>query len=332
MNVLFIGGTGIISSACARQALARGIKVTFLCRGKTARHAVPTGVDVVHADIRDARAARSSLGDRRFDVVVQWIGFLRSHVELDVELFRGKLGQYVFISSASAYQTPPSSLPVRESTVLSNPFWQYSRDKIACEEHLITAYRNEGFPVTIVRPSHTYDVGLLPVHGGWTIVDRMRRGLPVIVHGDGSSLWTMTHGDDFARGFCGLLGHPAAIGETFHITSDETLTWDQIHAILGRAAGAAPKMVHVPSELIAAYDAEWGASLLGDKAHSMVFDNTKIKALVPEFRAVIPYARGAEEQIAWYDAQPERRLVDDATNAMVDRILTHYERAWPDAR
>jgi nucleoside-diphosphate-sugar epimerase len=187
----------------------------------------------------------------------------------------------------------------------------------------------EGFPVTIVRPSHTYDVGLLPVHGGWTIVDRMRRGLPVIVHGDGSSLWTLTHCEDFARGFCGLLGHPAAIGETFHITSDETLTWDQIHGILGRAAGARPKMVHVPSELIAAFDPEWGASLLGDKAHSMTFDNAKIKKLVPEFRAIIPYARGAEEQIVWYDAHPGRRVVDEATNATIDRVLAQYERAWP---
>jgi nucleoside-diphosphate-sugar epimerase len=218
---------------------------------------------------------------------------------------------------------------VTESTPLSNPFWQYSRDKIACEEQLFAAHRASGFPVTVVRPSHTYDVSLLPVHGGWTIVDRMRRGLPVIVHGDGSSLWTLTHNDDFARAFVGLLGEPAAIGEAFHITSDETLTWDQIHQILGRAASVEPQLVHVPSELIAAYDPEWGASLLGDKTHSMVFDNAKIRKLVPDFRAATPYARAAAQQIAWYDADDRRRGLDDGLNATIDRILAHYSLAWP---
>jgi len=330
MNVLFVGGTGIISSACARLALSRGIGVSFLCRGKSTRHPIPSGVDVLLGDIRDARSARSALGNRAFDAVVQWVGFLPHHVQLDIELFRGRTGQYVFISSAAAYQKPPASLPVTESTVLHNPFWQYARDKIDCEEKLRAAYRGEGFPVTIVRPSHTYDVGLLPMHGGWTVVDRMRRGLPVVVHGDGTSLWTLTHCDDFARGFVGLLGHPSAVGEAFHITSDETLTWNQIHEILGRAAGASPRLVHVPSELIAACDPHWGASLLGDKAHSMVFDNGKIRRLVPDYRATIPYARGAERQAAWYDEDPRRRVVDGETNAVIDRILERYERAWPD--
>jgi nucleoside-diphosphate-sugar epimerase len=329
MDVLFVGGTGIISSACARAALARGMGVTFLCRGKTERHPVPPGATLLRGDIRDPASARAALGDRRFDAVVQWVGFLPAHVLLDIELFDGRTRQYVFISSASAYETPPASLPVTESTPLSNPFWQYSRDKIACEEQLFAAHRASGFPVTIVRPSHTYDVSLLPVHGGWTIVDRMRRGLPVIVHGDGSSLWTLTHNDDFAHGFVGLLGHPAAIGEAFHITSDETSTWDQIHRILGRAAGVTPNLVHVPSELIAAYDPEWGASLLGDKTHSMVFDNAKIRKLVPEFRTVIPYARAAKEQIAWYDADDRRRVVDGRLNATIDRIVAGYGRAWP---
>jgi nucleoside-diphosphate-sugar epimerase len=329
MNVLFVGGTGIISSACAREALARGIEVTFLCRGKTQRHPIPKGARVLTGDVRDPRAARAALGSQRFDAVVQWIAFVPEHIELDLELFRGRTRQYVFISSASAYQTPPSRLPVTESTPLYNPFWKYSRDKIACEERLIAAYRSEGFPATIVRPSHTYDAALLPVHGGWTIVDRMRRGLPVVVHGDGTSLWTLTHHQDFARGFVPLLGHEATVGDTFHITSDEALTWNQIHEILARAAGAAPKLVHVPSALIAAFDPEWGASLLGDKAHSMVFDNTKIKRVVPDYRAVIPYVRGAEEQLAWYDADPERRVVDAATNTVVDRILSHFERATP---
>jgi nucleoside-diphosphate-sugar epimerase len=332
MNVLFVGGTGIISSACARIALARGIDLTFFCRGKTGRHPVPDGAKVLRGDIRDPQSVRSALGDRRFDVVVQWIGFVPAHVELDIELFRGRVRHYVFISSASAYQTPPSRLPVTESTPLHNPYWQYSRNKIACEERLIHAYRSEGFPVTIVRPSHTYDRGSLPVHGGWTIIDRMRRGLPVIVHGDGTSLWTLTHHEDFARAFVGLLGRGEAVGDSFHITSDEALTWDHIHEILGDAAGARPKVTHVPSELIAAFDPEWGAGLLGDKAHSMVFDNTKIRRLVPDFCAAIPYAHGGPQQIAWYDEDPSRRVVDDATNALIDRILVAYDRAWPEKR
>jgi nucleoside-diphosphate-sugar epimerase len=330
MNVLFVGGTGIISSACAREAVLRGIHVTFLCRGQSARHPVPAGVEVLHGDARDPSSARAALGDRRFDSVVQWIAFVPSHIETDIELFRGRTHQYVFISSASAYQTPPARLPVTESTPLANPHWQYSREKIACEERLLHAYRSEGFPITIVRPSHTYDAALLPPHGGYTVIDRMRRGVPVLVHGDGTSLWTLTHNEDFARGFVGLLGHSGAIGDSFHITSDEALTWDAIHEILGRAASAPPKIVHVPSDLIAAFDPEWGASLLGDKAHSMVFDNTKIKRIVPDFvGARIPYARGAEQQIAWYDADPRRRVVDAAMNATMDRILAQYARARP---
>ncbi|MDP9000756.1 MAG: NAD-dependent epimerase/dehydratase family protein [Myxococcota bacterium] len=330
MRVLFIGGTGIISSACARLALARGIDLTLLCRGKTGRHPVPPSARVLQADIRDPQSARNAIGDKRFDVVVNWIGFLPAHVELDIELFRGRTGQYVFISSASVYQTPPSRLPVTESMPLFNPYWQYSRDKIACEERLIHAYRAEGFPATIVRPSHTYDHELLPVHGGWTVIDRFRRGMPVIVHGDGTSLWTLTHHEDFARGFVGLLGRREAVGDSFHITSDENLTWDRINEVLARAAGAPSTLVHVPSDLIAAFDADWGAGLLGDKSHSMIFDNTKIKRMVPEFRAVIPYAHGAVEQVAWYDEDAKRRVVNDATNKMIDRILSAYSRAWPD--
>ena len=329
MNVAFIGGTGIISSACARLALQRGMDVTFVCRGQTKRHPVPARAKVIHADIRDPRSAQNAIGDQRFDVVVQWIGFVPEHIELDLELFRGRTAQYVFISSASAYHTPPSYLPVTESTTLHNPYWKYSRDKIACEARLIDAYRAHGFPATIVRPSHTYDQALLPVHGGYTVIDRMRRGLPVIVHGDGTSLWTLTHHEDFARGFVGLLGQPAAIGEAFHITSDEVITWDQIHETLAHAAGARATLVHVPSDLIAAYDPAWGESLLGDKAHSMVFDNTKLKRLVPDYRAVIPYAEGARQQLAWYDADPSRRVVDRSTDAIFERILAGYQRAFP---
>jgi nucleoside-diphosphate-sugar epimerase len=331
MKVLFVGGTGIISSACARAAMEQGFDLAFLCRGKSRRHAVPEGARVLAGDIRDKASARAALGDERFDVVVQWIGFTVPHVELDIELFARRTRHYVFISSASVYQKPVARLPITESTPLANPFWQYSRDKIACEERLIRAYRSDGFPATIVRPSHTYDPQLLPVHGGWTVVDRMRRGLPVVVHGDGTSLWTLTHHDDFARAFVGLLGQEAAIGDAFHITSDETLTWNQIYQTLARAAGAPPpKLVHVPSDLIAAVDPEWGGSLLGDKSHSVVFDNTKIKRLVPGFAARIPYARGVDEQLAWYDAEASRRSVDEATNKLMERILDQMKRAWPE--
>ncbi len=327
MRILFIGGTGIISSACTPLALSRGIETYLLCRGRSPR-LVPEGAKVLRGDIRDCESARRALGELTFDAVVDWVAFTPHHVEADLELFRGRTRQYVFISSASAYQTPPARLPVTESTVLANPVWQYSRDKIACEERLVRAYREEGFPITIVRPSHTYDATLLPPQGGWTVIDRMRRGRPVVVHGDGSSLWVLTHHRDFAKGLVGLLGLDAAIGEALHITSDELLTWDRIHQILARAAGTEARLVHVPSEVIARYDREWGDSLLGDKTHSMIFDNTKIKRLVPDFSATIPFSRGAEEIVAWYDADPARRQVDPAFDALTDRIIADHERTW----
>jgi nucleoside-diphosphate-sugar epimerase len=327
MRVLFIGGTGIISSGSAKR-LARepNVELTFLRRGKTDR-AVPEGVRLLSADVRDGAAVANALGDERFDVIVNFIAFTTAHVQADIDLFGGRTAQYVFISSASAYQTPPASLPLTESTPLSNPCWQYSRDKIACEELLIRAYRERGFPATIVRPSHTYDCRSLPVHGGYTVIERMRRGKPVIVHGDGSSLWVLTHHDDFAKGFNGLLGNPHAIGDTFHITSDELLTWNQIHEILARAAGVEAKLVHVPSITIAKYDKEWGDSLLGDKTHSVIFDNTKIKRAVPGFSATIPYAEGARETLAWYDADASRRNVDEKTDALMDTLALAQARA-----
>ncbi len=329
MNVLFIGGTGIISSACSQLAVQRGINLYLLNRGKTSSRPAPEGAHILHGDIRDPQSARAALKDLTFDAVVDWIAFTPEHIQVDLELFRGRTGQFVFISSASAYQTPPGSLPVTESTLLDNPFWQYSRNKIACEEMLVRAYRSERFPATIVRPSHTYDKTLLPFDGGYTVVDRMRRGKKVIVHGDGTSLWTLTHHADFAVGFVGLLGHPAAIGESYHITSDEWLSWNQIYEIVARAAGVEPKLVHIPSELIAAFDPSWGAGLLGDKSHSMIFDNTKIKRLVPEFNCRIPFVRGAAEIMAWYDADASRRKVDEATDRLMDDIIAHYEKSWP---
>ncbi|HPH96419.1 MAG TPA: SDR family oxidoreductase [Anaerolineaceae bacterium] len=328
MKVLFIGGTGIISSAVSRLALQRGMDLYLLNRGLSARPA-PEGAKVLEGDIRNPESARTALGSHDFDAVVNWVAYTPDHVETDLALFRGRTSQYIFISSASAYQTPPAGLPITESTLLDNPFWQYSRNKIACEERLVRAYREEKFPTTIVRPSHTYDCQLLPMEGGWTVVDRMLRGLPVIVHGDGTSLWTLTHHADFARGFVGLLGLNHAIGEAVHITSDEWLSWNQIFEMVAHAAGVKPHIVHVPSELIAAYDPDWGAGLLGDKAHSMIFDNTKIKRLVPDYVASIPFARGVEEIMAWYKADPARQKVDPAFNVICDRILNAYAQVWP---
>jgi nucleoside-diphosphate-sugar epimerase len=328
MKVLFIGGTGVISSACSKLALERGVELYLLNRGQSVRP-VPAGAQVLRGDIRDPASARKALGDLTFDAVVDWIVFTPDQLEADLELFRGRTRQYVFISSASAYQTPPAFLPVTESTILDNPFWQYSRNKIACEERLVRAYREEKFPITIVRPSHTYDRTLVPMDGGWTVVERMRRGQPVIVHGDGTSLWTLTHHSDFARGLVGLLGHARAIGEAVHITSDEWLSWNQIFGIMARAAGTEARLVHVPSDVIVAYDPNWGAGLLGDKSHSMIFDNTKIKRLVPDFECRIPFSRGAAEIVAWYDADPVRRKVNEDFSRTCDRIIAAWESCWP---
>ena len=323
-SVLFLGGTGIISSACTERALAQGMEVYVLNRGTTSTRPLPEGCQRLVGDVSDQASLREAVGDREFDVVADFRAFTPADVATRLEVLRGRMGQYVFISSASAYQTPPERLPVVESTPLRNPFWQYSRDKIACEDLLVRAYRDEGLPVTIVRPSHTYDKTLLPFDGGWTVVDRMRRGQEVLVPGDGTSLWTLTHHADFAYAFTGLLGHPAAIGDSFHITSDEWLSWNQIFTLVAKAAGVEPKLVHVPSDAIAAADPAWGAGLLGDKAHSMVFDNTKVKRLVPGYVATIPFAVGAREIIDWYDGDPARQEVDEQLNATMDSLIAAH--------
>ncbi len=329
MKVLFIGGTGTISYSSTLLAKEKGIDLYLLNRGKSELRPIPEGVRLLKADIRDPNSVAEALGTLKFDAVADFIAFTPEHIETDLALFRGKTGQYLFISSASAYQTPPSTLPVTESTLLDNPAWEYSRNKIACEERLARAYREEKFPFTIVRPSHTYDQVYIPVHGGWTVVDRMLRGLPVIVHGDGSSLWTLTHSSDFAKGFVGLLGNSHAIGEVYHITSDEWLTWDQIHQVIAKALGVDARIVHVPSDLIAAYDADWGDSLLGDKTHSFVLDNSKIKKAVPGFACTKPFSVGIQESLDWYHADPDRQVVDGQFNALCERILAAYAKAWP---
>jgi len=329
MKVLFIGGSGVISSACTQLGVERGFEVVLLNRGNSQRP-VPHGARVIHADIRDPKSVESALENQTFDVVVDWIAFEPRHIEFDIELFRGRIGQYIFISSASAYQKPSTILPITESTPLSNPFWRYSRAKIACEEKLLKTYQADQFPVTIVRPSHTYDETLFPIHGGYTVIDRMRKGKKIVVHGDGTSLWTLTHHRDFAVGLVGLLGNPLAIGQAFHITSDEWLTWDQIYRMLADAAKLDIDIIHVPSESIAAFDSEWGASLLGDKAYSSIFDNSKIKRLVPEYSARIPFAVGAKEIISWYGENKDWQVIDQEFDSLLDRIVNAQENVTLD--
>ena len=326
LKVLFIGGSGQISSACSRRAVDLGIDLYVLNRGRSALRPLPAEAHVLQGDIRDAASARAAIGELEFDAVADFVAFTPEHVQADVDLFAGRTGQYVFISSASAYQTPLARLPIVESTPLRNPVWPYSQDKIACEELLVRAYREDGFPATIVRPSHTYVRANLPFEGGWTVVERMRRGQEVVVHGDGTSLWTLTHHVDFAKAFVGLLGHPQAIGDSFHITSDEVLTWNQIFEIVAAAAGAQPRLVHVPSDAIFAADEGWGRSLLGDKAHSVIFDNAKVRALVPEYVATIPFAQGAREVVAWHDEDPARRAVDERVDGLIDQLVARYGR------
>lgn len=326
MKVLFIGGTGIISSACSRLALERGIELFLLCRGKSVRP-IPEGARVLSADVDDRAATLAALADHRFDAVVDWIAFETHQIERDLELFENRTSQYVFISSASAYHKPVARLPITESTPLYNPFWQYSRNKIACEERLVRAYRERGFPITIVRPSHTYDETLLPFdpHGhGYAVFDRIAKGKPVVVHGDGTSLWVLTHHRDFAKGLVGLLGHPAAIGEAFHITSDEAQPWNEVYKAFFRALGREPKLVHVPSDAIAREHPDWGAGLLGDKSHSVIFDNTKLKRLLPDFVCTIPFHQGAEEIVAYHRKHAARFSVDPTVDALFEKLIAKY--------
>jgi nucleoside-diphosphate-sugar epimerase len=324
LRVLFIGGTGVISAACVREAVARDVEVFVLNRGQSADRPLPAGVRGLRADVRDAGSVRAAVNGLDFDSVVEFVAFTPEHVQADIDLFTGRTGQYVFISTASAYQKPPSRLPITESTPLRNPFWQYSRDKIACEDLLVARYRETGFPATIVRPSHTYDATKTVLHGGWTSLARMRAGRPVIVHGDGTSLWTVTHATDFARAFVPLLGHPRTVGEPFHITSDDVLTWDQITRALGAALGVEPTIAHVPSDVIAAADPEWGAGLLGDKAHSVTFDNSKLRSVVPGWHAVVPFEQGAREIAAWYLAHPSWQVVDEREDALMDKLAADF--------
>ena len=335
MKILFIGGSGTISRAVTQQTLAAGHDLWLLNRGQ--RRPVE-GARVIIADMADVAGVRAALHGHTWDVVVQFIAFAPADIRRDLELFRGLARQYLFISSASVYQKPLAHYRVTETTPLANPYWEYARLKIACEQELAAAHRATGFPGVIVRPSYTYGEDLVPLMlnapgRSWTLVDRMRRGAPVVIPGDGNSLWTMTHNSDFAAGLIGLFGNPATHGEAFHITSDEVLTWNQIFSQTAEAAGAAaPRFVHIATDFITACVPAAAGSLLGDKAVSAVFDNAKIKRFVPGFSAKTPFAAGIRRTIAWFEADPTRQLVDDATNQRWDQLATAYETALASAK
>ncbi len=327
MRILFLGGTGNISSACVDRALACGQSVGVLTR---ARRPAPPGVEALVGD-RDDPAALARAAAGRWDVVADFLAYTPAQVEAALVAFAGKTGQYVFVGTAAAYDKLNGPLPIRETNPLANPFWEYARLKIACEEAVRRAHDGDRVPCTIVRPSYTYGPTWIPTGFGgqdYTVVDRMRRGLPVVCPGDGTALWVMTHADDFAVGFVGLFGHPGALGEAFHITSDEVLTWDAIHRAIARAAGVEARLVHVPSALVAAIVPEKGGSLLGDKAHCSVFDNAKIRGLVPDFAPRVRFAEGIARSVAWFDADPARRTVSPEAQRAIERVLAAWGRAW----
>jgi nucleoside-diphosphate-sugar epimerase len=335
MKILFIGGTGIISKACAELAVERGLDLTLLNRGQ--RDGIPGARQIV-ADISDVAGSAKALEGTSWDVVVDFISFHPDDLAKRLEIFRGRVGQFIFISSASAYQKPVTDYLVTESTPLANPFWDYSRDKIACEDFLVNELRANGFPATTVRPSFTYGETVIPLSfNSWerpyTVIDRMRKGLPVIIPGDGTSLWQLTHNADFARGLLGLFGHQGSIGHAFHITTDEVLNWNQIFDATAEAAGVDRLIaVHIASDFIVACVPEREGGLHGDKAASVVLDNTKIKRFVPGFVAEHRYREGIRRSIAWYDADPARRVTDESFNAQCDKLVEAYRKGLDGAR
>ncbi|NLT09556.1 MAG: SDR family oxidoreductase [Ruminococcus sp.] len=331
MKVLFIGGTGTISMAVTRLLASQGHELFLLNRGSRTDE-LPGNVTVLQGDISDEAETKKLLGDMTFDAVGEFIGFVPSQAERDIRLFRGRTKQYIYISSASAYQKPPSDCVITESTPLANPYWQYSRDKIACEELLMKEYRENGFPVTIVRPSHTYDERSVPLgvhghNGSWQVIKRIMEGKKVIIHGDGTSLWTITHNSDFAKGYAGLVGNIHAVGQAFHITSDESLTWDQIYGIIADALGKELKACHISSEFLAAvsdYDLE--GSLIGDKANSVIFDNSKLKRAVPGFTATVRADQGIRQTIANILAHTELQHDDPEFDSWCDKVISTVEK------
>ena len=334
MKILIIGGTGTISSAITRQLAQGGHEVWLINRGNR-KDEVPQEVKQIVADINDEAEVLRQLGDARFDAVCEFIGFVPSQVERDHRLFAGRTNQYVYISSASAYNKPCRSHIINEGTTLANPYWQYSRDKIACEDLLMKYYREEGFPVTIIRPSHTYSERSVPVgihgrNGSWPVIKRMMEGKPVIIHGDGTSLWTMTFNEDFAKGFIGLLGNPHAIGEVFQIMSDESLTWNQIYKSIADALGVPFKPYYVSSDFIIATQPEGYdmlGNLIGDKANTVVFDCSKLKRAVPGFQAVVRYEEGVRKCLKYMNSHPETQKEDPEFDQWCDRLIETLENA-----
>jgi nucleoside-diphosphate-sugar epimerase len=323
LKILFIGGTGVISSSCAQLCVDKGYELLLLNRGKSFR-AQPKGAETIKADIKDLNFIKSVVKDQYFDVVVNWIAYTPDDVKNDYEIFRERTSQYIFISSASCYAKPPI-LPICETHTLENPFWKYSANKILCEKYLIDASIKYGFPVTIVRPSHTYDHTIIPLYGGYTALNRLTIGKKIIIHGDGTSLWTLTHHRDFAKGFVELLGKSETIGEAYHITGDEVLTWDQICYILADAVGVEPNVMHIPSDFIKNYDEEWTYGLFGDKSYSMVFDNSKIKKIAPHFKAQISFVDGAKEIVEYYLSDETRQVINLELNEKMDMMISGFE-------
>lgn len=329
MKALFIGGTGRISTAITQLAPSCGFELYLLNRGNRSE-LVPAGVKIIEADINNEDDVKEKLKDMTFDVVAEFIAFDTEALRRDVRLFAGKTRQYIFISSASAYQKPLSSPFITESTPLSNPYWEYSRKKIACEEYLMEEYRRNGFPITIVRPSHTYGDFDVPLsihgkNGSYSVINRMKQGKKVLVPGDGSSLWTATHNTDFAKAFVGLMGNIHAIGEAVHITSDESLTWNQIYEIIGNTLGVKPNMIHIPTDTIMKADPEHIGGLLGDKSNTVIFDNTKIKRLVPGFCATVRFDQGIRMTLDYIEKHPVLQRLDPEFDAWTDRLIDLYE-------
>lgn len=334
MRILIIGGTGTISSAITRQLAASGQDLWLLNRG-TRKQEVPAGVKQIVADISNEEEVERLLGDMQFDAVCEFIGFVPEQVERDIRLFKGRTRQYVYISSASAYNKPASNHVINEGTTLANPYWEYSRNKIACEELLMKEYRENAFPVTIVRPSHTYCERSVPVSvhgpkGSWQVLKRMIDGKPVVVQGDGSSLWTLTWNEDFARGFIGLLGNPKAIGEAFQIMSDESLTWNQVYKCVADALGVAFHPYYVSSEFLAAVapkEYDFTGNLLGDKSVTVVFDCSKLKRVVPGFQATTRFHEGVRRCVDYLLSHPELQVEDEEFDAWCDQVIAAQEQA-----
>ncbi len=329
MKALFIGGTGTISTAITELAPLCGIELYLLNRGNNSS-LVPAGVKVIEADINREEEVREKLKDHTFDVVAEFIAYDTDAIKRDIRLFSKKTKQYIFISSASAYQKPLSSPFITESTPLYNPYWEYSRNKIACEEYLMEEYRKNNFPITIVRPSHTYGNNNVPLaihgrNGSYSVINRIKNGKKVIVHGDGNSLWTLTHNSDFTKAFIGLMGNIHAIGEAIHITSDESLSWNQIYDIIGAAVGVRPQVVHIPSDTLAKASEGFIGSLLGDKAHTVIFDNAKVKRLVPGFHATVRFDQGVRTTLAYIEAHPELQKPDPDFDTWTDQMIAAYE-------